>query len=93
MGEAKCRATKILPETFGGGIFGLFSNFGKCRPEVADDVISNAALDYVSVDALAKFSDSKLKGSRIFSTLWPAGPVLHTSVQYLIPFFSAEQKS
>ena len=28
-----------------GGIFGCFSNFEKCRPKVADDVISDVAVD------------------------------------------------
>ena len=40
-------------------------NFHKCRPEVADDVISSAAIDLVGVDVRVKFSDSGLNGGRI----------------------------
>ena len=42
-----------------------FSNFDKCRPEVAGDVISGAALVYVRVDVRAKFGDSRLNNGRI----------------------------
>ena len=35
-----------------------FSNFDKCRPEVADDVKSGVALDYLSADVRANFGDS-----------------------------------
>ena len=48
-----------------GGIFGLYSNLDKCRPEVTDDVISGAALAYVGVDVPAKFGDSRLYIGRI----------------------------
>ena len=40
VGQAKRHATEILHKVVGGGIFDrFFSNFEKCRPEVADDVI------------------------------------------------------
>ena len=39
------RATKIRPKPVAGGIFVLFSNFEKCRSEVADDVVSDVAVD------------------------------------------------
>ena len=42
------------------GIFGCISNFDNCRLEVAGDVISGAALNYVSIDVLAKFGYSRL---------------------------------
>ena len=43
----------------------VFSNFDKCRREVAGDVISGAALVYVGVDVHANFGDSRLKSGRI----------------------------
>ena len=36
---------EIRPEAVGGGIFDRFTNFYKCRPEVAGDVISGRAID------------------------------------------------
>ena len=41
------------------------SNFDKCRPEVAGDVISGVALGYVSMDVRAKLGDSRLNNGRI----------------------------
>ena len=45
MGQAKRRATQIRPRAVGGDIFGRFSNFDKCRQEVAGDVVSGLAVD------------------------------------------------
>ena len=45
VGQAKRCGTKIQPKAVGVGIFGRFSNFGKCRSEVAGDVISGLAVD------------------------------------------------
>ena len=45
LGHAKRRATKIRTKAVGCGIFGRFSNFHKCRSEVAGDVISGVAVD------------------------------------------------
>ena len=67
-------------------IFGRFSNFDKCRPEGADDVISGVALEYVVTDVSASFGDYKLNIGRIIRS--PAGPVLCTFVQYLVTFCS-----
>ena len=39
------RSPEIRPEAVGGGIFGHFWNFHKCRPEVAGDVISDTAVE------------------------------------------------
>ena len=64
-----------------------FSNFKKCRPEVAGDVIFGAALAYVGVDVRAKLGDSRLNRGRIIR-LWPTGPVLRTCVQNLLTFYS-----
>ena len=36
---------KFDPKPVGGGIFGRFLNFGKCRSEVAGEVISGVAVD------------------------------------------------
>ena len=36
----------------------------------------------------AKFGDSWFKQSPIYLNLWPAGPVLHTFVKYLVTFCS-----
>ena len=55
---------EIRPKDVGGCIFGRFSNFEKCQPEVASDVISRAALVYVGVDVCAKFGDSRSNRSR-----------------------------
>ena len=60
MGQAKRRATKIRPRAVGGYIFGRFANFEKCRPEVADDVISGLASDYFGMDVRVKLGDSML---------------------------------
>ena len=40
VGQVKRRATKMRPKADGSDIFGRFSNFDKCWPEVAGDVIS-----------------------------------------------------
>ena len=37
--------------------FWPFSNFDKCRPEVAGDVVSSVALVYVDADVHAKYGD------------------------------------
>ena len=58
----------------GRGIFSHFSNFAKCRPEAAGDVISGMALDYESTDIPASFGDSMLNSGRISPIrhfVWP----------------------
>ena len=42
----------------------VFQTWKNCRPEVSIDIISGVALDYVSMDALAKFGDSGLNTGR-----------------------------
>ena len=65
VGQAKRRATKIRPTTVGNGIFGSFSNFGKWRSEVAGDVISSIAVDYVGTNVRAtRGGGSGLNSSR-----------------------------
>ena len=54
----------------GCGIFGHFSNFDKCRPEVAGEVVSGTALDYVGLDVPVKCGDSKSNGSRDIRRAW-----------------------
>ena len=44
--------------------FRPFSNFDKCRLEVAGDVISGVAVDWISVDVCTKFGDSVSNRSR-----------------------------
>ena len=40
------------------------------------------------MDICAKFGYYRLNSGRIYSTLWPAAPILRTFVQYLIAFCS-----
>ena len=65
MGQAKRRATKIRPKSVGSGIFGRFRNFYNCRSEVAGDVISGVAVDYVGMDVCTTFGESGLNSDRI----------------------------
>ena len=58
------RSEEIRLKSVAGGIFGRFSNFDNCRPEVAGDVMSGAALVYVGVDVPTKFGDSRSSRSR-----------------------------
>ena len=54
------RSGKIEPKAVQCGIFGRFSNFDNCRPEVAGDVISGAALDngFVVFNVRHQFQDT-----------------------------------
>ena len=90
MGQAKRRTTKIRRKAVGGGIFGRFANFDKCRPEVAGDLISDVAVDWVVMDVRATFGESGLSIGLInYLTLCPAGPVLRiTFPWYFIAFCS-----
>ena len=45
------------------------SNFDKCRPEEAGDVMSGVALDYVGTDVRASFSGPRLNNGRIINSL------------------------
>ena len=49
---------KFNPKQSEAAFWAVSSNFGKYRPEVADDVISGLAIDYVSFDVRAKYGDS-----------------------------------
>ena len=89
VGQARRRATKIQTKVVGGGIFcRVFSNFEKSRHEVADDIISRVAVEYVGMDVQFKIWLFYGKQWPSYSTLWPAEPVLRTFVQYLIAFCS-----
>ena len=68
MGQAKRHVTKIRPKAVGGGMFGHFSNFGKCQSEVAGDVISGVAIDYVGADVRASRGGSETV-TEIFDSL------------------------
>ena len=65
VGQEKRRNTKLRLKAVGSGIFDCFSNFDKCRPEVAGDIISDVAVDYVHMDIHATFGGSKLNSGRI----------------------------
>ena len=56
--QAKRRATKIRAKGVVGSIFGRFANFDKCRWEVAGDVISGVAVDYIGMNVRATFVES-----------------------------------
>ena len=51
---------EIRPKAVGCGIFGRFSNFDKCRPELAGDVISGVALAHIGMDGSAELGDFRL---------------------------------
>ena len=57
-------ATQIQPKAAGGGIFGRFSNFDKCRLEVAGDVISGRLMGPDVPENSVKFGDSSNNLSR-----------------------------
>ena len=44
-GKVRARAIKIKPIAVGGGIFDRFFELEKCQWEVADDIISDVAVD------------------------------------------------
>ena len=52
-------------KAIGCGIFGRFSNFDKCQPEAAGDVISGMALDYVSTYVVASVGANRLNSGQI----------------------------
>ena len=60
MGGKNATPLKFDSKAVGGGISAVFSNFEKCRPGVADAVISSVALDQVGMDVRVKFGDSTL---------------------------------
>ena len=82
-GLAKRHATKIRPKAIGGNISDCFLELDKCRPEVAGDVVSDAAVHLVSMDNHVKCCDSMLNSGQI---IWLAGPLLRTFVRDLIAF-------
>ena len=63
--QIKRHAAIIRRKTVIGRIIGRFSNFDKCRPEVAGDVILNAAVDKVGMNIRVKFGDCRLNSGRI----------------------------
>ena len=65
MGQGKRRGTKIRPKAVGIDILGHFQNFDKCQSEVAGDVISGVAVDYVGMDVRSTFGESELNSGRI----------------------------
>ena len=59
------RSEEIWPKDVGCSIFGRFSNFDKCRPEVAGDGKSGVALGYVGTDVCANVGDFRLNSGQI----------------------------
>ena len=84
MGQAKRRTTKIQPKAIGGGIFVRVSNY----TEVAGEVISDAAVDYFSMDVCATFGESGLNSGRIIRLFGWHYDLRITFVQYLTAFCS-----
>ena len=80
----------LLNKVVGRDIVIRFSNLDKCRPEVASDVMCGMALDDVGADVQASFGDYRLNSGRIIR-LCPAGPVLHTFVEFCIAFCSRQE--
>ena len=62
----------------------FFSNFDKCRPEVADDVISGVATYKVGVDDHVKFGDTTFNGGRIIRLVdgWSRLTRLHAVIAF-----------
>ena len=60
---------EIQQEAAGGGIFDRFSNFDKCKRDVAGDFVSSMAVGQVGVNVAAKFGDYMLSNGRIIRLL------------------------
>ena len=54
---------KFEPKLSEAALSATFSNFDKCRSEVAGDVISDVAEEYVTIDVRVKCGDSRLNDS------------------------------
>ena len=82
------RSGEIRLKAVGCSIFGRFSNFDKCRPETAGDVISSVALAFVGLDVRAKLRDSRLNNGIILFDCWVGRTRFRTFEQYFITFCS-----
>ena len=58
------RSQEIEHVPVGGDILDRFFNFDNCQPEVASDLISCMAVQYVGVDVCVKFGDSRSNRSQ-----------------------------
>ena len=58
--------TRVLFRVFKAA---FFSNFDECQPEVADDVISSVAVDYVGILNYTQYSSAVC--SRPEAAAWP----------------------
>ena len=67
IGWARKNATTLnLTQTAVCSIFGrFFSNFDKCRPELAGDVISGVDIEWIGDDVCVKCGDSMVNSDRI----------------------------
>ena len=84
-GAGKMPATKIWPKAIWSGIFRRFPNFDKCQLEVAGDIISCVAVEYVDMYVSALW----VKQWPNYFTLWRTTAILCiTFVQYLFAFCS-----
>ena len=66
MGSQNAAPLKFDPKPSEAAFSAIFSNFDKCRPKAAGDVVSGAAVDYVGMHVRAKSGDFRLnaKGPR-----------------------------
>ena len=60
---------KFNPKPYEAALLGVFLNFEKYRPEVADDATSSLAADQVGMDACVKFGDFMSNTGRIIRLL------------------------
>ena len=65
VGQAKRRATKIRPKAIESTILGPFPNFDKCRSEIAGNIMSGVAVQYVGEGVRSTFGKSALNSGRI----------------------------
>ena len=65
MGRAKRHTTTIRPKAVGDGIFRRSANIDKCRFEVAADVISGVAVEWVGMDARVAYGEYGINSGRI----------------------------
>ena len=67
IGRARQNAVpqKFDPKPSEVALLAVFPNFDKCRPEVAGDVVSGVAVDWVGLDVCVRFGHSRFNRGRI----------------------------
>ena len=74
------------------GLFDCFSNFDKCRPEVACDIIPSVAIGFVGSDIRAKLGDFRLNSGQIIRLFgWPHPFYTLFAVKPKMPGFVVER--